>query len=187
MCVGVAALTLAACNGDGGKSDSAGDAAGTLRADGQPSYGGANDSHVLFVFNEALRHDSALAQLALSRVQGKNLRDLAQKVATNAHSFRERAAQVATEAGIVPVPQPNDLAPARHREQLEKFQAMAAGASWDAAYIDQVVASRQDFLDVLNRMSGIVQRPTMKALVQDASAATRGNLDQALALQAARK
>jgi putative membrane protein len=65
----------------------------------------------------------------------------------------------------------------------DSLTAMAKGAAWDKAYIDNEVAVHQAVLSLLQSAQGAAQDTSLKALITKATPAVQGHLTKAQDIQ----
>ncbi len=196
--VGLGALALSACGGDGAQTDTAG-ARDTLGADpaaraGQTTTPGQTpmadtaaitDANIAAILSAANQAEIRPSQLAQQRAQNQQVRQYAQRMITD-HTALEDSMRALTRQQNV-TPQDNQLSRqmlAQTDSVTQRLQGLQA-AEFDREYMRFMVQSHQLTLETIDRqLLQAAQNPQLRTAVQQrVRPAVEGHLQEAQQLQ----
>jgi putative membrane protein len=90
-----------------------------------------------------------LAELALSKATSQAVRDYASMLLNAHRAHLAEVMEIITDEGVGAEPMANDPEGMRMRQMLSRLQTMAAGTSWDAAFVRFQVQHHQNEIDLL--------------------------------------
>lgn len=195
--VGLGALALSACGGDGAQTDRVG-AGDTLGADPAARAGGTTtaqtpmadtagitDANIAAILSAANQAEIRPSQLAQQRAQNQQVRQYAQRMITD-HTALEDSMQALTRQHNI-TPQDNQLSRqmlAQTDSVTQRLQGLQA-AEFDREYMRFMVQSHQMTLDTIDRqLLQSAQNPQLRTAVeQRVRPAVAGHLQEAQQLQ----
>jgi putative membrane protein len=149
---------------------------------GAQSLTDAQIAHVVMTVNNG---EVDLGNLAKDKAQDADVKAYAQQMVTDHSSANEKGNQLAQQINLTP--EINDLSrqmQSNHEQAKAKLDSTTAGASFDKAYIDDMVTGHQSVLDALdNTLIPGAQNADLKSMLQNMRPTVAQHLDRAKQLQ----
>ncbi len=185
--VGASAL-WAACAKNDNKTDStaAADSAAKAAAAAPapaPAPPPLNDANIAALLDEANAGDSANGNLASTKGTNAQVKEFGRTMMRDHHALRKAGQDLAKKLNLTPAPPANDTLPQAAQKMHDSLNAMAKGAAWDKAYIDNEVAVHQSVLSLLQAAQGAAQDTSLKALITKATPNIQAHLTKAQDIQ----
>lgn len=153
--------------------------AGAQPAGGAGEAGGAG-AQVLGLMYASDNLEVQTSQTALQHAQSAAVKRLAQRIAHDHQTHRQRVEQVSQQAGLEAVPPANAVA---EQTQAQDRLAGKTGAAFDSAYVALQVEAHQKAIADLERMQGQVQNQEVRQLVDTTLSTMRAHLQEAQRVQ----
>jgi putative membrane protein len=148
-----------------------------------PAPAPLNDANIAALLDEANAADSTDGQLASTKGTSASVKDFGRQMMRDHHMLRKQGQDLAKKLNLTPQPPANDTLPANAKRMHDSLTAMAKGAAWDKAYIDNEVAVHQALLSLVQSAQGAAQDTSLKALITKATPAVQGHLTKAQDIQ----
>ena len=187
--VGASAL-WAACAKNENKTDSAAAADSAAKAAAAapapapaPTPPALTDANIAALLDEANAGDSTNGNLASTKGTNAQVKDFGRMMMRDHHALRKQGQDLAKKLNLTPAPPSNDTLPQAAQKMHDSLNAMAKGAAWDKAYIDNEVAVHQAVLSLLQAAQGAAQDTSLKALITKATPNIQAHLTKAQDIQ----
>ena len=143
---------------------------------GDQASAGASRSDAKFMENIAQANIAEIetGKLALTRAQSPQVRQFAQHMVDEHTTLLNEGAQLAAAKGMAP-PKSPDL---KHQAAAKKL-SMMSGASFDRAYMQQMVADHNNTLELLQQAAAQASDPQLRAHAQKAMPHVQQHLEMA--------
>jgi len=138
---------------------------------------------IVALIDEANAADSAQGNVASTKGTSAQVKDFGKQMMRDHHTLRKAGQDMAKKENITPAPPANDSMPAGAQKMHDSLNAMAKGAAWDKAYIDNEVAVHQMVLALLQTAQGAAQDTALKALIITATPNIQAHLAKAQDIQ----
>jgi putative membrane protein len=176
---------MAACVQDTGEDEAA--AADTTATAPAPQAGQApalSDAQIAHIATTANNADIDGGNLAQQKAQNAEVKSFANLMVSDHGAANERAAQIASQAGLTPEDNPtSQQMMADHQTAKQQLQTQS-GAAFDSAYIAHEVDFHQKVLDALDQtLIPNAQNPELKNLLTQVRATVDGHLKRARDIQ----
>lgn len=183
-----ASVLWAACAKNENKTDSAAAADSAAKAAAAapapaPAPPPLNDANIAALLDEANAADSATGNLASTKGTNAQVKEFGRMMMRDHHSLRKQGQDLAKKLNLTPAPPANDTLPQAAQKMHDSLNAMAKGAAWDKAYIDNEVAVHQAVLSLLQAAQGAAQDTSLKALITKATPNIQAHLTKAQDIQ----
>ena len=119
-----------------------------------------------------------LAELALSKATSQSVRDYASMLLNAHRAHLAKVHEIITDEDVGAEPMANDPEGMRMRQMLTQLQNMAAGTSWDAAFVRFQVQHHQNEIDLLTPNIKNVHDDDFEALVEESLKSLAAHRDQ---------
>jgi putative membrane protein len=177
-----ASVLWAACAKNEAKNDSAAKAAAAAPPPA-PAPPALTDVNIVAVLDEANAADSAGGSMAASKGSSAQVKDFGRMMMRDHHALRKAGQDLAKKENLTPAPPANDTLPQGAQKMHDNMTAMAKGAAWDKAYIDNEVAVHQAVIAFLQMAQGAAQDTSLKALIVTATPNVQAHLTKAQDIQ----
>jgi putative membrane protein len=141
------------------------------------------DVNIVALVDEANAADSAAGQLAATKGTSASVKEFGRQMARDHHELRKQGLELVKKESLTPQPPSNDTLQTSAQKMLDSMKAMAKGAAWDKAYIDNEVAVHQSVLSLLQSAQTSAQDTSLKALIQKAQPLIQAHLTKAQDIQ----
>ncbi|HVE36428.1 MAG TPA: DUF4142 domain-containing protein [Gemmatimonadaceae bacterium] len=183
-----ASVLWAACAKNEAKSDSAAAADSAAKAAAAapppaPAPAPLTDANIAALLDEANGADSAAGNLASTKGTNAQVKEFGRTMMRDHHALRKAGQDLAKKLNLTPTPPANDSLPQSAQKMHDSLNAMAKGAAWDKAYIDNEVAVHQMVLGLLQTAQGAAQDTSLKALIVKATPNIQAHLTKAQDIQ----
>jgi putative membrane protein len=183
-----ASVLWAACAKNEAKNDSAAMADSAAKAAAAapapaPAPPALTDANIAALLDEANAADSAAGSLASTKGSNAQVKDFGRTMMRDHHTLRKAGQDLAKKLNLTPAPPANDTMPQAAQKMHDNMTAMAKGAAWDKAYIDNEVAVHQAVLALLQVAQGAAQDTSLKALIITATPNIQAHLTKAQDIQ----
>jgi putative membrane protein len=183
-----ASVLWAACAKNEAKNDSAAMADSAAKAAAAapppaPAPPALTDVNIVAVLDEANAADSAGGSMAASKGSSAQVKDFGRMMMRDHHALRKAGQDLAKKENLTPAPPANDTLPQGAQKMHDNMTAMAKGAAWDKAYIDNEVAVHQAVIAFLQMAQGAAQDTSLKALIVTATPNVQAHLTKAQDIQ----
>jgi len=185
-----ASVLWAACAKNENKTDStaaadsaAKAAAATPAPAPAPAAPALSDANIAALLDEANAGDSANGSVAATKGTSAQVKEFGHMMMRDHHSLRKQGQDLAKKLNLTPAPPSNDTLPQAAQKMHDSLSAMAKGAAWDKAYIDNEVAVHQSVLSLLQAAQGAAQDTSLKALITKATPNIQAHLTKAQDIQ----
>jgi putative membrane protein len=179
-------VVLVACAKEGtNSSDTAktADSAAAASATPTPAAPALTDANIAALLDEANMADSAAGKLASTKGTNADVKAFGVMMMNDHHALRKAGQDLVTKLGVTPTPPANDSLPAMAKTKAESMTAMAKGAAWDKAYIDNEVAVHQHVIGLIDAALGAAQNAELKDLLTKARPNIEAHLKRAQDIQ----
>lgn len=136
-----------------------------VMASGLASATGLNDATILSIFDQANMADITTARIGVKKAHSKEVRELAQMVATDHEAVQHMGRELAKKLGITPLPPDND----KSAESLAKAVATLdakSGVEFDKAYLLYEIGFHRSVIDAIKgTLLPAIKDDRFKALV----------------------
>ena len=163
-------------------ADSAAKAAAAAPAPA-PAPPALTDANIAALLDEANAADSAAGNLASTKGTNGQVKEFGRTMMRDHHTLRKAGQDLAKKLNLTPAAPANDTLPAAAQKAHDAMTAMAKGAAWDKAYIDNEVAVHQAVLALLQAAQGAAQDTSLKALIVTATPNIQAHLTKAQDIQ----
>lgn len=186
--LGASAL-WAACSKGANKADSAAGvdtsaAAAATPPAATPAPAPLTDANIFALLDEANAGDSATGSIAAVKGTSASVKEFAHQMMRDHHALRKGGAALAAKINVTPASPAGDTLMSATQKWNDSLNALAKGADWDKAYIDQQVAAHQAVAALLQTAQGAAQDTSLKALIIKVEPMIDGHLKKAQAIQA---
>ena len=184
-----ASVLWAACAKNDNKADSAAaaDSAAKAAAAAAPAPAPApatlTDVNIVALLDEVNAADSAAGNLASTKGTNAQVKEFGRMMMRDHHTLRKAGQDLAKKLNLTPTPPANDSLPQATQKMHDSLTAMAKGAAWDKAYIDNEVAVHQMVLGLLQTAQNAAQDTSLKALIVKATPNIQAHLTKAQDIQ----
>jgi len=183
-----ASVLWAACAKNENKTDSAAIADSAAKAAAAapapaPAPAALTDANIAALLDEANAADSAAGNVASTKGTNAQVKDFGRMMMRDHHTLRKAGQDLAKKLNLTPTPPANDSLPQGAQKMHDSLNAMAKGAAWDKAYIDNEVAVHQMVLSLLQTAQGAAQDTSLKALIIKATPNIQAHLAKAQDIQ----
>ena len=185
-----ASVLWAACAKNEAKSDSAAAADSAAKAAAAapaaapaPAPATLTDANIAALLDEANAADSAAGNLASTKGTNGQVKEFGRTMMRDHHTLRKAGQDLAKKLNLTPAAPANDTLPAAAQRAHDAMMAMAKGAAWDKAYIDNEVAYHQAVLALLQAAQAAAQDTSLKALITKAQPTIQAHLTKAQSIQ----
>ncbi len=183
-----ASVLWAACAKNEAKNDSAAMADSAAKAAAAapapaPAPPALTDANIAALLDEVNAADSAAGGLASTKGSNAQVKDFGRTMMRDHHTLRKAGQDLAKKLNLTPAPPANDTMPQAAQKMHDNMTAMAKGAAWDKAYIDNEVAVHQAVLALLQVAQGAAQDTSLKALIITATPNIQAHLTKAQDIQ----
>lgn len=179
-------VVLVACSKEGtNASDSAAmsDSANAAAASATPAAPALTDPNIAALLDEANMADSAAGKLASTKGTNADVKAFGVMMMNDHHALRKAGQDLVAKLGVTPTPPANDSLPIMAKAKQDSMTAMAKGAAWDKAYIDNEVAVHQHVLGLIDTALGAAQNAELKDLLTKARPNIEAHLKRAQEIQ----
>lgn len=122
------------------------------------------------------------AKLAQTKARSADVKAFAKMMIDDHTKMMKAGKDVATKAGITPIPIPGDPDPAAASAKMDALKG-ASGAAFDSLYIQTAVEDHTKVLGFINSSMGSAQNADLKAHLDKGKPTVQHHLDEAKALQ----
>ena len=163
-------------------ADSAAKAAAAAPAPA-PAPPALTDANIAALLDEANAADSSAGSIASTKGTNGQVKEFGRTMMRDHHTLRKAGQDLAKKLNLTPAPPANDTLPQAAQKNHDNLTAMAKGAAWDKAYIDNEVAYHQAVLALLQAAQAAAQDTSLKALIITATPNVQGHLTKAQDIQ----
>lgn len=179
---------ITACSKGETKADSAAAADSAAKAaaaatPAPPPPPALTDANILALLDEANAGDSAGGDMASKMGTAASVKSFGRDMMRDHHTLRKAGQDLAKKLNITPAAPANDTLPAAAQKMSDQMKAMAKGADWDKAYIDNEVAVHQSVLALLNSAQTAATDTSLKSAIGTAIPVVQGHLTKAQDIQ----
>ena len=134
-------------------------------ASGVASAGVLNDATIFSIFDQANMADITTARIGVKKAHSKEVRELAQMVATDHEAVQRMGRELATKLGVTPLPPDGDTSVDSLAKAIANLDGKS-GAEFDKAYLLYEIGFHQSVIDAIkSALLPAVKDDQLKALV----------------------
>lgn len=117
-------------------------------ASGAASAVALNDATIFSIFDQANMADITTARIGVKKAHSKEVRELAQMVATDHEAVQRMGRELATKLGVTPLPPDGDTSVASLARAIANLDSKD-GAEFDRAYLLYEIGFHQSVIDAI--------------------------------------
>jgi len=134
-------------------------------ASGVASAGVLNDAAIFSIFDQANMADITTARIGIKKAHSKEVRELAQMVATDHEAVQRMGRELATKLGVTPLPPDGDTSVDSLAKAIANLDSKS-GAEFDKAYLRYEIGFHQSVIDAIKgTLLPAIKDDQLKALV----------------------